>query len=143
MTVKQLSVFVENKLGRLVKITSVLAQNNIDIKAISVADTTGFGILRLIVSDLNLAESALKEAGFTVSQTEVLAIGIEDKPGELSAALSALSENGISVEYIYAFVSREEKTAFVIMHVNDNDKASDVLEKQGVKLLSSEDIENI
>ena len=140
MVVKQLSVFIENKSGRLVQITEILGKNQIDIRAVSIADTTSFGILRLIVDDPDRAKMVLREAGFTVSITEVIAIAIEDKPGGLSKALRVLSDAQISVEYMYAFLSREDKTAYVIFRVEDNDEAVQALRKEGIVCLSSEDI---
>ncbi|MEM0528819.1 ACT domain-containing protein [Zongyangia sp. HA2173] len=140
MVVKQLSVFIENKSGRLVQITEILGKNQIDIRAVSIADTTSFGILRLIVDDPDRAKIVLREAGFTVSITEVIAISIEDEPGGLSKALRVLSNAQISVEYMYAFLSREDKTAYVIFRVEDNDEAVQALRKEGIVCLSSEDI---
>ena len=140
MVVKQLSVFIENKSGRLVQITEILGKNQIDIRAVSIADTTSFGILRLIVDDPDRAKMVLREAGFTVSITEVISIAIEDKPGGLSKALRVLSDAQISVEYMYAFLSREDKTAYVIFRVEDNDEAVQALRKEGIVCLSSEDI---
>ncbi len=140
MVVKQLSVFIENKSGRLVQITEILGKNQIDIRAVSIADTTSFGILRLIVDDPDRAKMVLREAGFTVSITEVIAISIEDEPGGLSKALRVLSDAQISVEYMYAFLSREDKTAYVIFRVEDNDEAVQALRKAGIVCLSSEDI---
>lgn len=93
MDVKQISVFLENKSGRLAEVTKILGENNIDISALSIADTTDFGILRLIVNDPDKAEKVLKENGFTVSSTNVIAIGVEDKPGGLSKALEILDAN--------------------------------------------------
>lgn len=140
MIIKQLSVFVENQPGRLAEITDALYQKDIDIRALSIADTTNFGILRLIVNHPSRAESVLKEQGFTVSQTDVIGIGVEDRPGGLSAALDILRDADITVEYMYAFVSKAEKTAFVILRVEDNDMAIRVLEEKGVTILNGSDI---
>lgn len=140
MIIKQISIFVENKRGRLAEITKVLQDNQIDIRALSVADTKDFGILRLIVNDPDRAVEVLKKDGFTVSLTKVISIGIDDKPGGLYKAMSTLDENSISVEYMYAFISRCEKTAYVIMRVEDNEKAIDVLSKNGFKIMNSNEI---
>ncbi len=140
MYIKQISVFVENKLGRLADITEILKINSIDIRALSIADTTNFGILRLIVNDPDLAEKQLKAAGFTVSITNVIGIGIDDKPGGLALALKILNDNGIAVEYMYAFISRDEDTAFVIVRVEDNEKAAAVLTKEGLRVIDGSDI---
>lgn len=135
MFINQLSVFVENKRGRLAEITRILKENDIDIRALSVADTKEFGILRLIVSDPKKGALALREEGFTVSLTKVIGIGIEDKPGGLCKAMEVLRDASISVEYMYAFVSRSEKTAYVILRVADNEKAIDTLEKGGFQIM--------
>ena len=140
MVIKQLSVFIENKSGKLSEITQILKKSNIDIRALSLADTTNFGILRLIVNDPVAAKSALREAGFTVSLTDVIAVGIEDKPGGLANALQILSDVKIDVEYMYAFISRETKQAYVILRVEDNEKAADILSKQGIIILEEKDI---
>ncbi|MBE6905634.1 ACT domain-containing protein [Marasmitruncus massiliensis] len=140
MIIKQLSVFVENQPGRLAEITDALYKKDIDIRALSIADTTNFGILRLIVNHPSRAESALKEQGFTVSQTDVIGVGVEDRPGGLAAALEVLRDANIAVEYMYAFVSKAEKTAFVILRVEDNDAAIRTLQEKGVKILSANEI---
>ena len=135
MLIKQISVFVENKPGRLAEITGVIADSGIDIRALSIADTTDFGILRLIVDKPETAEKALREAGLTVSVTNVIAIGIDDVPGSFAKAMKTLAGAGIDVEYMYAFISRDTKKAYVILRVGDNEKASEVLTTSGVELL--------
>lgn len=140
MTVNQLSVFVENKQGRLSEITNILQQNQVDIRALSIADTTHFGILRLIVDKPAQAEAALKEAGFTVSLTPVIAIGVADRPGGLAQALALLREGGISVEYMYAFISRRKGSAFVILRVDNNEKAVELMENGGFAVLQEAEI---
>ncbi|MEG0615274.1 MAG: ACT domain-containing protein [Oscillospiraceae bacterium] len=144
MSIKQLSIFVENKPGRLCAITKLLEENKIDIRALSIADTRDFGILRLIVSDPEKAVESLKAADCTVSLTSVIAIGINDKPGGLAGAMQILYENNISVEYMYAFISNKtEDTAYVILRVNNNDRAIDALKENGVVILTSDDIYNL
>ena len=140
MFIKQLSVFVENKSGRLAEITAVLAGAGIDIRALSIADTTNFGILRLIVDKPDEAEAALKAAGLTVSLTNVIAIGIPDQPGGFAAAMKALSDAGVGIEYMYAFISRDEGRACVILRVENNDAAIRALRDGGIELLTSERI---
>lgn len=140
MKIQQLSIFVENKSGRLAEITEALAQSSIDIRAMSVADTSDFGILRLIVDKPEEAVVAFREAGMTVSLTSVIAIGVHDKPGEFAKAVRLLADNGIDVEYIYAFISREKGKAFVILRVNDEDKAIELLSGKGFTLLTAEEI---
>ena len=105
MIIKQISIFVENKAGRLAEITEAIAAAGIDIRALSIADTTDFGILRLIVDKPEAAALALKEAGLTVSITNVIAVGIDDTPGAFSVPMRVLADAGIDVEYMYAFIS--------------------------------------
>jgi hypothetical protein len=143
MIIKQVSVFVENNAGRLAEITEILAKNEIDIRALSIADTTKFGILRLIVNKPNVAENALKDAGLTVTLTEVIAIAIDDKPGGLAIALKALNENGIGVEYMYAFIGKPHQKAYVILRVEDNEKAVVVLQNANIDLLKTESVYDI
>lgn len=131
MLVKQISVFLENKEGRLAEVTEILAQSGINISALTIADTSTFGILRLIVEDPSKTESLLKSKGFSVSLTDVIAVDIDDRPGGLSKPLSMLFKNGISVEYIYAFISKKENTAHVVLKVNDINHAVDILEVNG------------
>lgn len=140
MLVNQISVFLENKSGRLAEITKLLGDNKIDISALSIADTTDFGILRLIVSDPEKAEKILAKEGFTVSVTKVIAIAVKDEPGGLSSALEILQENAISIEYMYAFVGKMENEAFVIIRVENPEMALNILERSGIKVLSSAEV---
>ena len=139
MTIKQLSVFVENKQGRLSEITGILQDTGVDIRALSLADTTDFGILRLIVDKEEAAEAALRGAGFTVSLT--IAIGVSDRPGGLAEAMAVLRDGGISVEYMYAFISRRKDTAYVILRVDDNARAAELVQGAGFSVLREADIE--
>ena len=131
MLVKQISVFVENSKGRLAEITGVLADSRVNIYALSIADTTQFGILRIITEDPKAAQAALKDAGFTVSITDVLSLEIDDRPGGLATALKVLSENEIAVEYAYAYISHTVDKARVVVRVEDNEKASRILKEAG------------
>lgn len=140
--IKQISIFVENKPGRVKEITNILKDNSIDICAISIADTKDFGILRLIVNEPERTCRILKESEFTVTITDVLAVKFEDKPGGLSKVMDTLFENSISVEYMYAFFSRMEGQASVILRVNDCQETADTLSKAGIKLLTSNEIYN-
>lgn len=135
MIIKQISVFVENKAGRLAEITETIGNAGIDIRALSIADTTDFGILRLIVDKPEEAALTLKEAGLTVSITNVIAVGIDDTPGAFSVPMRILADAGIGVEYMYAFISRDTRKAYVILRVADNDAAAKVLTDKGVTLL--------
>ncbi len=140
MFIKQLSIFVENKSGRLAEITSIIAKAEIDIRALSVADTTNFGILRLIVDKPDEAEAALKAAGLTVSLTSVIAIGIPDQPGGFAEAAKALADAAIDVKYMYAFISRDQGRACVILRVEDNDTAIAALKARGIEILDENQI---
>ena len=140
MQIQQISIFVENKSGRLAEITEALAAAKVDIRAVSIADTSDFGILRLIVDHPDEAVEALKKAGMTVSLTSVIAIGIHDRPGEFAKAMAVMAAADVTIEYLYAFISRDQGKASVILRVDDNDKAIEALQRQGIQLLSSEAI---
>lgn len=140
MDIYQVSVFVENKEGKLADITEVLAKNNINIRALSIADTTNFGILRLIVDDPHRAEKAFRENGYTVSLTKVIGVEVPDVPGGISVAMRVLSDSGISIEYMYAFISHVDGKACVIMRVEDNAKASAVLLSNGIDTLKDDSL---
>lgn len=140
MTVKQLSVFVENRPGSLAEITTILHNQQVDIRAVSIADTTNFGVLRLIVDRPTKAAQALKDAGMTVSLTRVIAVGIDDVPGGLSKALILLRDGDITVEYMYAFISRERGNAYVILRTDDIDRALETLQKGNVPILTEKEI---
>ncbi len=137
MRVEQIAVFMENKSGKLAEITSILAENNINIRALSVADTADFGILRLIVDDVEKAKKVLKSEGFTVGITNVLAVEVPDKTGGLASVLKAINNEGLNVEYMYAFVNKTGENAVLIFRFEDMDKAIDSLQKEGFTLLSS------
>lgn len=143
MLVKQISVFVENRKGKLGSILSVLKEKNIDIRALSVADTTDFGILRLIVSNPDAAFTALKEAGCTVSATKVLAVGVTDQPGGLAAITQLMAEHDLSVEYVYAFISRTKNEAYVILKVTDAERAIEIFSKNGIHMLTENEVYGI
>ncbi len=140
MSLKQLTVFVENKRGALVDITTILAENNVNIRALSIADTEDFGILRLIVNDNETATAKLSKEGYLIKTTDVVGVKIGDAPGKLSKALSVLDDNGINLEYLYAFMSRTEKHAYVVLRVADNGAAENVLESAGFHLITDADV---
>lgn len=137
MLIKQISVFLENKSGRLAEVTRVLGDNNIDIRALSIADTTDFGILRLIVNQPEEGERILKDSGYTVSCTNVIAISIPDRPGALAEALEALGRESIGIEYMYAFVGKHADEALVILRVENVEQGIIALEKNSIKVLPS------
>jgi hypothetical protein len=140
MTIDQLSIFVENRPGRLAEITGLLGKAGIDLRAMSIADTKDFGILRVIVNEPGRAVEALRAADCVVSVTPVLAVSIEDKPGSLSRVLGILSDADISIEYIYAFITRKKDNAYVIFRVEDNDRAVAAFNAHGVKTAGAEEI---
>lgn len=144
MLIKQISVFIENKSGRLADITAVLGKNGINIHALSIADTTDFGILRLIVDDPDKALKALKEDGLTVKTTEVIGITVSHKPGGLSNALRVLDDAKIAIEYMYAFTgSSKDDKAMVIIRVDNQDKALDVLMNSNINLLDAKAVNDL
>lgn len=143
MKIKQISVFLENKKGRLYEALSVLAEAGINIRALSIADTSDFGILRMIVNNPEKAKEALENAGFTTKITNVLAVGVKDKPGGLAEVLKILYEGDINVEYIYAFVEKSGEEALVVLRTNNLDKTIDLLQQKGVKILDSKTVESL
>ncbi|MDO4730902.1 MAG: ACT domain-containing protein [Clostridia bacterium] len=143
MYVKQLSIFVQNTKGRLADITETLAKAGVDIRAISVADTRDFGILRLIVDKPTVAVETLKKANMTVSLTKVIGVGISDKPGEFAKVLRVLSDQDIQVEYMYAFISRDKGKAFVILRVDDAELALSIIQKSNIHILTEDEIANM
>ena len=129
MKVEQISVFLENKPGSLENATRTLRDANINIRTLSVAETVDFGILRLIVNDVEKANNALKESGFRVSKTPVVAVEVPDKPGGLHSIMEVVSKEGINVEYLYAFVEKSGQNAVIIFRFDNPEKAIDVLLK--------------
>jgi len=140
MLVEQIAVFLENKSGRLAEITGVLAENDVNIRALSVADTADFGILRLIVDKVEIGKAVLKENGFTVGKTEVVAVEVEDRTGGLARVLEIIRNASINVEYMYAFVNRTGENAVLIFRFDKMEEAIAALQKQGVTILSSDQI---
>ena len=143
MAIKQLTVFVENKQGSLVDITDILSKHNINLRALSIAETQDFGILRLIVNDEATAEKILKEEGYLIKITDVVGVKIGDAPGKLTEALKVLSENKINLEYLYAFMARTEKHAYVVLRVENNEVAETALTNAGFKLITEADINKL
>lgn len=140
MAIKQLTIFVENKQGALVSITDTLAANNVNIRALSIAETQDFGILRLIVNDNDTALRTLSDEGYLIKVTDVVGVKIGDAPGKLTAALAVLDKAGINMEYLYAFMARTEKHAYVVLRVEDNAAAEAALEGAGFHLITDPDI---
>lgn len=143
MKVEQISIFLENRPGGLESVTRVLRDADINIRTLFLADTTDFGILRLIVNDVDTAKKVLKENGFSVGRTTVVAVEVPDRPGGLHGILEVLSESGITVEYMYAFVERSGENAVMIFRFDSTDAAIDVLLKNGVNVLPGEKVYSI
>jgi hypothetical protein len=141
MLISQISVFLENKQGRLAEVTRILGENNIDISALSIADTTDFGVLRLIVNQPDKAIEILQQHGFAASVNSVIAIEVEDKPGGLAKALSILDEKGISIEYMYAFVGTcKNENAVVLLRVENPQNALEILKNEEFVIKSPKDV---
>ncbi len=138
MIAEQISIFLENKAGRLAEVTRTLSDAGISLRALSLADTSDFGILRIIVSDYTKAREVLKDNGFTIRHTSVVAVEVEDKPGGLHAILSLFSEYSINVEYMYAFVQKDTSNATMIFRFDDTEKAIEVLNKHNITMVSEE-----
>jgi hypothetical protein len=138
MKVEQISIFIENKSGRLAEVCRILGESGVNIRALSLADTSDFGILRLIVNDREKAMTALKEKGFTVSKTLVVAVEVPDQPGGLASILQVLDREGINVEYMYAFVERCGANAVIIFRFDETEKAIDTLQTNGFNILEGE-----
>ena len=140
MYIKQVAIFVQNIPGRLKHTIDLLSKNNIDICALSISDTSTFGIMRMIVDDPQRAKDVLKEADCLVQLTDVLAVEIDDTPGGLSKTVDALAAAQINIEYMYAFTSRNNNTAYAILRVENNDLAMQVLQEHGINTATAEEI---
>jgi len=143
MNVTQLSIFLENRSGRLAEVTEILGRNGINIRALSLADTSDFGILRVIVNDPVKATAILKKEGFTVSETDVLAIEVEDRPGGLAGVLKILSTESVNVEYMYAFLEKRTENALIIFRIEEIERTAAILRKHGIRILSGKDLYNL
>lgn len=136
MLVKQLSVFMENRPGRLYKLTHALGREGIDFVTLSIADTKDYGIVRFIARDNDRAYRVLKEAGFTVGQTELIGVEVSDKPNALAEVIALLEEANINIEYLYSFVLTNHNSAKILMRVEKTQEAVDLLTSKNIKLLS-------
>ena len=136
----QISVFVENKTGRLASVMKVLTDNAIDIRAMTIADTTDFGIVRLVVKDADGALKLLKENGFTANVTQVAAFSVPDQPGGMYSVIDAFESAGINIEYCYSLVTNKEGRASVAVRVDDNAKAIEVLNAKGIPQITADDL---
>lgn len=140
MTVKQISVFLENKPGKLAEFSDILSANNIDMRALSLAEAADFGIVRVIVDDVYNASTILKDAGYVFSITKVLAVVIPDEPGGLSKVIRTLGDNGVNMEYMYAFTTPKKGKACMIFRVEDNQKAIEVLQSNGIRPVCQDEL---
>ncbi len=143
MKVEQLSIFLENKSGRLAEVAEVLARHGVNIRALSLADMADFGILRLIVNDAEKTKKILRDNGFTLSMTEVVAVEVPDRPGGMAGILKALDGKGINVEYMYASAQKSGDDAVVIFRFDETDKAVETLQKAGVRILRGEEVQRL
>ncbi len=143
MKVTQISVFLENKKGRLLEALETLAKSGINIRALSIADTSEFGVLRLIAPEPEQARKSLEEGGFTVGENEVIVVGVDDKPGGLVSVLRVLKSASINVEYLYAFVARSGNKAVVVLRTENINSGINALQKGGVKVLSAQEVDNL
>ncbi len=140
MKVEQISIFLENRAGRLAEVTRVLGESGVNIRALSLADTSDFGILRLIVSDFEKAKTVLKDNGFTVGRTNVVAVEVDDSPGGLHRILHLLSTQGVNVEYMYAFVQQSGQSAILIFRFDRTDQAIEILSANGLKIIPGDEL---
>ena len=143
MTVKQISIFLENKPGKLAEVTDVLAVNDINLRALSLAEASDFGIVRIIVDDVYNASTVLKDADYVISINKVLAVTVPDTPGGLAKVIRVLGSNGVNVEYMYGFTAQKKGIANMIFRVEDNQKAIDALVKEGIRPVCQEELENL
>ncbi len=143
MAIKQLTVYVQNKKGSMAALTDVLAKNDVNIRALSIAETEDFGLLRIIVNDETAATKILEENGYLLKVIDVVGVKIGDKPGALTGALDVLDKSDVDVEYLYAFMARTEKHAYVVLRVENNEKAEAVLKEAGYHLITNADINKL
>ena len=143
MAIKQLTVFIQNKKGTVASVTNILSENNINLRALSIAETQDFGILRIIANDEKAAEKVLSDNGHLIKIIEVVGVKIGDDPGKLSAALDVLDGANINIEYLYAFMARTEKHAYVVLRVEDNEAAEQVLSRAGFEIITEADVKKL
>ena len=140
MNIYQISVFLENQAGKLVEVTKLLADNNIDIRAISMAETAEYGLARLIVDDAPKASSILLQHGDTISMTPVWAVEVPDRPGGLNIMLNALAEANVNVEYMYSLFTHRDGYAYMVMRISDEPRFLSTLGENGIKLMTMDDL---
>ncbi len=143
MKITQISVFLENKKGRLYEVSALLGSNGINIRALTIAEEENFGVLRVIVDKPQKALEALKEKGFIASMTDIVAVEVDDKPGGLASILKILSENELNVEYMYGFVEKFSERALLVFRFDDTDKAAEFLKTNSIKVVGTQELENL
>jgi hypothetical protein len=143
MSVKQISIFLENKPGRLAEVTDILTRAGINMRALTLADTADFGVLRIMVNDNEKCMKVLQENDYIAQETEVVAVEIPDRPGGLHEILTQLDRNGVNIEYMYAFVEKQVDNAIVIFRVDELDRAVKVLESGGINVLTGQALKNL
>ena len=137
MIIKQISIFMENTTGRLADVTALLAQAGINLRAVSIADTTDFGILRMVADQPDAADRLLKDAGFTARETDVIGVEVPDHPGELARIMALFRDEGVSIEYLYASLEHKEDKAVIVLKVDDTKAGLAMLEKPGFSTIPS------
>lgn len=140
MNVTQISVFLENRAGQLSKITKLLSENDIDLRAINIAETQDYGVLRIIPADAQKASAVLLQNGFIMAMTPVIAVAVPDRPGGLNSLLEALSEENIGIEYMYSVFSMNSGEALMVLQVGEAEKVSEILSTKGFRTVAIEDI---
>jgi hypothetical protein len=143
MRAEQLSIFLENKAGSIAEVTAILRDAGVNIRALSLADTTDFGVLRMIVNNTKKAEEALKKEGFSVGKTNIVAISVDDSPGGLNKILDPIYAQDINVEYMYAFANPKQYKAIVVFRFDDADKAITILKENSIEIIDGEKVYNL
>ena len=143
MRAEQLSIFLENKAGSIAEVTAILRDAGVNIRALSLADTTDFGVLRMIVNNVNKAEQALKTEGFTVGKTNIIAVNIDDSPGGLNKILDPIYAQDINVEYMYSFANPKQYNAVMVFRFDDTDKAIRILQENSLEIIKGEKVYNL
>ncbi len=140
MLIKQISIFIPNKKGSLSELTDILIAHNIDIRAIAVFDTTEFGILRIVVDDPDRAVEILSKEGVVAKVSKVIAVEPEDKPGRLNEIFSILRDAEINIEYIYSFIMRKKEMPYIVLKVDEQERAVEELTAQGINVINKEEV---
>ena len=141
MAINQITVFLENKAGALLNVTKILSDNNVDLRAINIAETADYGLLRMITADNASAEKVLKNEGLIFTETPVLAVAIDDKPGALSGVLEVLAKENIDVHYMYSIFGHQNGFAYMIMQVENTEKANEILKANGITIAEARDLQ--